>query len=166
MAPGLPPHTFEASPSDWPPGTQMASSSESQVSKAGRVPPPSGIESWPHPDAPVSCSPAPHPNRAREPCLPAMLPRWAPHLSLELLADSGVLADVTVQADHIALQLRRGHREDVCLFIQSSFKPPLQKAGHDARLLTHSRDSTHNQGNRLGKVSALPETTAGGRGCP
>lgn len=29
-----------------------------------------------------------------------------PHLSLELLADGGILANVMVQADHVALQLR------------------------------------------------------------
>ena len=49
---------------------------------------------------------------------PGQVPQAAPHLSLELLADGGVLADVTVQADHVALQLRWGHRGEICLFIQ------------------------------------------------
>lgn len=31
-----------------------------------------------------------------------------PHLSLELLTDDGILADVLIQADHVALQLRWG----------------------------------------------------------
>lgn len=44
-------------------------------------------------------------------------PRWTPHLSLELLADGGILAEVTVQADHVALQLRWGNRGEICLFI-------------------------------------------------
>lgn len=51
----------------------------------------------PHPSALVSCSPAPEPG-----CPPGLLVkllRQVPHLSLELLADGGVLADVTVQAD-------------------------------------------------------------------
>lgn len=33
VGPGLLPHTLEASPSGWPPGTEVASPSESQVSK-------------------------------------------------------------------------------------------------------------------------------------
>lgn len=36
---------------------------------------------------------------------PSLVPRGAPHLSLQLLADGGILAEVTVQADHVAFQL-------------------------------------------------------------
>lgn len=68
-------------------------------------------------------------------CPPSALPprpssQVAPHLSLELLADGGVLADVTVQADHVALQLRWGHGGEICLFIQSSFWQLLPMARH------------------------------------
>jgi hypothetical protein len=41
-----------------------------------------------------------------------------PHLSLELLADGGILANVMVHADHIALQLRWRHKRD--LFTQTA----------------------------------------------
>lgn len=71
------------------------------------------------------------------PCVPVKLPRRAPHLSLQLLADGGILADVTVQADHVALKLRWGHRGEVHEFIQSSFWQPLPKARHRARRLAH-----------------------------
>ena len=87
-------------------------------SQSFRVPDEHQRRELPHPQAqnpghtPMLLSLAllpPSPHQARVPYLPATLCRWAPHLSLELLADGGVLADVTVQADHIALQLQRGH---------------------------------------------------------
>lgn len=118
------------------------------------------IEPWPHPSAPVSCS------LGLKPGHPASRPRDTPHLSLELLADGGVLADMTVQADHVALQLRGEHRGEMCLFIQSSFKQPRPTARHCARSLTHIPVThPHDWGNRPGKVSGSPEATTRGKGC-
>lgn len=98
--PGLLPHMFGASPSGWPPGTKQPSPSEPLVSTGGEGQAESPGRTPVLPPLTLSCS------RAWAPRLLASLPGKAPHLSLELLADGGVLADVTVQADHVALQLR------------------------------------------------------------
>lgn len=157
VGPRLPPHTLGVSLSGWPPGTKVASPSETQRCTGGGG---GYTEPWPYPSAPVSCSLAPEPGH------PASRPRETPHLSLELLADGGVLADMTVQADHVALQLRGEHRGKMCLFIQSSFKQPLPTARHCARNLTHIPVThPHDWGNRPGKVSGSPEATARDRGC-
>ena len=115
VGPGLLPHTPGASPSGRPPGT-TAHTLRAPAERRVVAEHPGGTPVL------LACPPSALP--------PGQAPQAAPHLSLELLADCGILADVTVQADHVALQLRWGHRGESCLFIQSSFWQLLPTARH------------------------------------
>lgn len=99
VGPGLSPRILGASPSGWPPVIKamqpLRAPQQAQEVKCGHR-----ALAAPH------CSSLTLQPSCWAPCLPVKLPRWAPHLSLQLLADGSILADVTVQTDHVALKLR------------------------------------------------------------
>ena len=158
VGPGLSPRILGASPSGWPPVIKamqpLRAPQQAQEVKCGHR-----ALAAPH------CSSLTLQPSCWAPCLPVKLPRWAPHLSLQLLADGSILADVTVQTEHVALKLREGHRRERCVFIQGSFWQPLPIGRHCVRCFTPV-PQTHpppNWRNRSRKGSGLPEATARGR---
>lgn len=146
---GLPLHILGASSSERLPGTEAAQPSprEPRLSTGGE----GQTEPRSHPQAPASGS---------------VPPGQAPHLSLELLADGSILADVTVQAGHVALQLRWGIGERFIYSFKAAFISYLRQPG-TALGLTHV-PMTHPRkwGDTAEKVSIVPKTTVRGRRPP